>query len=122
MTRSNEHVARRVAQQQQSRSHLPARPLRSQPFAKTSRTLRRRVGLNVHPCLFPRSKHCGYPFVRGGLLVLVRGSEFSVGDVEYCATHTTVVSAVEGYVSMMRLTACSHDLRVRDPYYYNDRS
>src|SRR6266705_4482158 len=74
----------------------------------------RRAGVNVHPGLFSRSKHCRYPLVGGELFILVGGSEFCVGDLEYRATHTTVVSAVERDVGMMRLAACSHDLRVLD--------
>jgi len=82
----------------------------------SSRSFWRRAGVNVHPGLFPRSKHCGYPFVRGELLVLVGGSELSVGDLEYGAAHTTVVSAVERDVGMMRLAGWSRELRVLDPY------
>ncbi len=81
-----------------------------------SRSSRRRAGVNIHPGLFPRSKAYGYPCVGSQLLILVGGSELSVGDFEYCATHTTVVSAVERDVSMMRPAACSHDQRVLDAY------
>ena len=85
------------------------------PVAQEITKLRRKAGVNVHPGLFPRSKRCGYPFVRGDLLVLVGGSELSVGDLEYCSAHTTVVSAVERDVGMMCLADRGHDLRVLDP-------
>jgi hypothetical protein len=66
--------------------------------------------------VFAGSKRCGYPLIRGDLLVMIGGSELSVGDLEYSATHATVVSAVERDVRMMRLAARRDEPRILDPY------
>lgn len=50
--------------------------------SRSSRSSRGKAGVNVHPGLFSRCKRCGYPLVCGELLVLVGGSELSVGDLE----------------------------------------
>src|SRR6185295_10204656 len=93
-----------------------ARELRLPSTSWSSQRPRRRAGVNIQPSLFTRGKHCGYSYVCGELLVLVGGGEFGVGDLEYGATHTTVVSTVERDISMLCLAACGHDLRFVDSH------
>lgn len=51
------------------------------------------AGVNVHPGLPSRSEHYAYPFVSSELFISVSRSQLDVSALEYCATHTTVVSA-----------------------------
>jgi hypothetical protein len=80
------------------------------------RSSRRRAGVDVHPGLFPRSKHRGNPCVRRALLVLVGGGELDVGDLEHRAPDTIVIFAGERDVGMMRPAGCRPDVRVVDSY------
>jgi hypothetical protein len=70
--------------------------------------------MNVQPCLLSRSERRRYAGVSAELLVVVGGSELCFGDFEYHAGHSTVVSAVERHIRMMRLAAGRHDVRVLD--------
>lgn len=72
--------------------------------------------VNEHPRLFPRSEHDFCAFIGRDRLIAVCSSEFSIRDIEYQSADTAVASAIERNISMMRLAAYSHDLRVLDFY------
>jgi len=73
-----------------------------------------RASVNVHPGPPPRRKRCGYPSVRGALLVAIRGGKLRFGDLEYRASHPAVAAAIEHDVRMMRPSDGDHELRAQD--------